>query len=93
MTLEKIPVGWLLLGLFGQFLFSCRFLVQWIVSERRRASVIPMLFWWFSVGGGICLLIYALHRGDIVFILGQSAGLVVYGRNIVLRRRKPAAGE
>ena len=91
MTLDKIPQGWLLVGLLGQLMFTGRFLVQWIASERRKESVVPRAFWWFSVGGGVLLLVYALHRGDPVFVLGQSAGLVIYLRNLVLiggNRRK-----
>ena len=83
-----MPRGWLALGLIGQALFSGRFLVQWIASERRKASVVPTAFWWFSIGGGVCLLTYAIYRGDPVFILGQSAGLIVYLRNLVLLRRQ-----
>jgi len=83
-----MPRGWLALGLIGQALFSGRFLVQWIASERRQASVVPTAFWWFSIGGGVCLLAYAIYRGDPVFILGQSAGLIVYLRNLVLLRRQ-----
>ena len=92
MNLEQIPRAWLAVGFVGQFFFSCRFVVQWIVSERRRASVIPPVFWWLSVLGAICLLAYAVYRKDPVFILGQSVGMLVYARNIVLlqRRRNPA---
>ena len=86
-----IPSGWLALGLVGQVLFSSRFLIQWIASERRKASVVPTAFWWFSIGGGACLLAYAIHRDDPVFILGQSGGLVVYFRNLVLLRRQKKA--
>jgi lipid-A-disaccharide synthase-like uncharacterized protein len=74
-------------------MFSCRFLIQWITSERRKRSVVPILFWWFSLAGGLCLLSYAIHRRDPVFILGQSAGLVVYIRNLVLIRRRREAEE
>ena len=81
---------WLAIGLLGQALFSARFLVQWIASERRRRSVVPLAFWYFSVGGGITLLGYAIYRRDPVFILGQSAGLVVYARNLWLIYRAPA---
>ena len=84
---------WLAVGFLGQFAFSLRFLVQWIASERRKASVVPNLFWWFSIAGGLCLLSYAIYRQDPVFILGQSAGLFVYVRNIVLLRKKRLAGE
>lgn len=85
MTTEMV---WLAVGFAGQALFTSRFLVQWIASERRRESVIPLAFWWFSILGGLLLLSYALWRADPVFILGQSAGLVVYGRNLVLIARK-----
>jgi lipid-A-disaccharide synthase-like uncharacterized protein len=75
-------------GFLGQAFFSMRFLVQWIVSEKRRESVIPVSFWFFSIGGGLTLLIYAVYRQDPVFILGQAAGLFVYLRNLYLIRRK-----
>jgi lipid-A-disaccharide synthase-like uncharacterized protein len=78
---------WIGIGLFGQALFTSRFLVQWIASERRGQSVIPLAFWWLSLAGGATLLAYAIWRGDPVFILGQSMGLVVYGRNLALIRR------
>jgi lipid-A-disaccharide synthase-like uncharacterized protein len=77
---------WLLLGLGAQALFAGRFLVQWIVSERRRRVVIPRSFWYLSLAGSALLLVYAIHRRDPVFILGQAAGLVVYARNLVLSR-------
>lgn len=86
MTPEAIPHGWLALGFAGQAIFSSRFLVQWIASERRRASVVPTAFWWLSIAGGVALLSYAVHRRDPVFIVGQAAGLIVYGRNLVLLR-------
>jgi lipid-A-disaccharide synthase-like uncharacterized protein len=91
MNMESISRVWLVLGLLGQAMFSLRFLVQWVASERRRQSVVPEMFWWFSVAGGILLLSYALYRRDPVFILGQSAGLVVYLRNLVLVYRKKRA--
>ncbi len=83
---DTIPKGWLTFGFLGQAMFSGRFLVQWIASERRRASVVPRAFWWLSLLGGLLLLVYAVHRRDPVFILGQGAGLVVYGRNLALLR-------
>lgn len=89
------PVGWVLLafGLLGQAFFSGRFLVQWIASERKKESVVPIHFWYFSIGGGLTLLIYAILRLDPVFIIGQAAGLLVYGRNLYLiwRKRELAA--
>ena len=93
---------WLIIGFTGQALFTARFLVQWIVSERRRDSVVPVAFWWFSLLGGLTLLSYASYRQDPVIIVGQAMGLVVYARNLMLvgkakrraarrRRRAPHA--
>ena len=81
-------MNWLIIGFLGQGLFSARFLVQWIVSERRSESVIPVAFWVFSIFGGAFLLAYAIYRRDPVFILGQAAGMLVYARNLVLIRKK-----
>ncbi len=78
---------WLGIGLLAQGLFMARFLVHWIVSERRGESTIPVVFWYLSIGGGILLLSYAIWRRDPVFILGQSAGVIVYARNLVLLHR------
>lgn len=82
---------WVCLGLFGQTLFMGRFLVQWIASERARKSVVPVLFWYFSIGGGLILLSYALYRRDPVFILGQATGLFIYARNLWLIRAERRA--
>lgn len=73
---------WLTIGFLGQALFFMRFFVQWIASEKAKKSVVPDLFWYFSLGGGAVLLFYAIHRQDPVFILGQSMGLLIYLRNI-----------
>jgi lipid-A-disaccharide synthase-like uncharacterized protein len=73
-----------IVGLLGQALFTARFLVQWIASERAGRSVIPVAFWFFSLGGGIILLGYALYRRDPVFVLGQAAGVFIYSRNLML---------
>ena len=81
---------WLALGLLGQVLFSGRFLVQWIASERRRTSVVPRAFWYLSIAGGATLLGYAIYKRDPVFILGQGAGLLIYARNLWFTYRKPA---
>jgi lipid-A-disaccharide synthase-like uncharacterized protein len=83
---------WLAVGLLGQAFFSARFLVQWIASERRKQSVVPVHFWYFSVGGGLILLAYAIYRQDPVFIIGQGAGLFVYARNLYFIRRAPVPG-
>lgn len=75
---------WVMIGLGGQLMFTMRFLVQWIVSERTRRSVIPVAFWYFSMAGGLVLLSYALWRRDPVFVFGQATGLVIYSRNLWL---------
>ena len=74
--------GWVVLGFVAQAFFTMRFVVQWIASERARKSVVPVAFWFFSIGGGTLLLAYALYRRDPVFIAGQALGLVVYFRNV-----------
>jgi len=83
------PVGlaWVAFGLAGQALFAGRMVVQWLVSERRKRSVVPPIFWWLSLVGSTMLLTYFLWRADIVGILGQSLGLFIYVRNLVLLRR------
>ncbi len=86
---------WIGIGLVGQVCFFMRFLVQWIYSERQKRSVIPVAFWYFSLGGAAILLTYAIHRQDPVFILGQSMGFLIYTRNLVLlgkEKRDKAAG-
>jgi lipid-A-disaccharide synthase-like uncharacterized protein len=75
---------WLMIGFAGQGLFTARFLVQWIVSERKRDSVVPVAFWWLSLLGGLTLLSYASYRQDPVIIVGQGMGLIVYARNLML---------
>lgn len=86
---------WLAVGFMGQVLFSARFLVQWVSSERRKRSVVPLAFWYFSVAGGATLLAYAIHRQDPVFIVGQFAGLFIYLRNLQLiyRQRRTEAAD
>ena len=81
---------WLLVGYVGQALFGMRFFVQWVASERVGRSVIPVAFWFFSIGGGALLFAYALYIRDPVFILGQGFGLFVYLRNLyfVFRERR-----
>jgi lipid-A-disaccharide synthase-like uncharacterized protein len=83
---------WLGIGFLGQSLFFMRFLVQWIVSERSRKSVVPKAFWYFSILGGATLLAYAIHQRDVVFIVGQASGLLIYGRNMMLIRQQIAPG-
>ena len=83
---------WNVLGSVGQLLFASRFLIQWIRSEIAGRSIIPLAFWYCSLGGGLLLLAYAIYREEPVFIAGQVPGIVVYSRNLYLiaqERRKP----
>ncbi len=79
---------WICIGFIGQILFGCRFIVQWIASERRKESIIPHAFWYLSISGSVILLSYAIYRKDPVFILGQCTGLFIYFRNLVLIYKK-----
>lgn len=75
---------WLVIGFVGQFTFGARFLIQWICSEYRQESHIPVVFWYLSIVGGLILLMYAISRRDPVFIMGQSMGVIIYARNLRL---------
>jgi lipid-A-disaccharide synthase-like uncharacterized protein len=88
-------VAWAALGLVGQAIFSARFLVQWLASEKERKTVIPVAFWYLSLAGGITLFTYFVWRQDFVGVLGQSSGLVIYARNIKLasKHRRSLAGD
>lgn len=86
--MQDIPTSWLILGFLGQALFSMRFLIQWIYSEKNKRSMIPTAFWYFSLAGGLTLLSYAILREDPVFIVGQGAGLFIYMRNLMLIRKE-----
>ena len=91
----EAKIIWLGVGFLGQILFSMRFLIQWLVSEMRRRSIVPVAFWYFSLAGGVTLLSYAIYREDPVFIVGQAGGLVIYARNLYLihRNRQDEAGQ
>lgn len=80
---------WLVIGFVGQISFSCRFIVQWLASEREKKSIIPLAFWYFSIFGGCTLLAYAIYKKDPVFIMGQSTGLFVYFRNLYFVKQQP----
>jgi len=75
---------WLVLGFMAQAMFSARFLVQWLASERAKKSVVPLPFWYLSIAGSALLLAYAVYRKDPVFIVGQSAGIFINSRNLLL---------
>lgn len=81
---------WVVLGFVAQFMFTMRFVVQWIASEKAQRSVIPFAFWTFSLGGGSLLLVYALYKRDPVFIAGQALSIFIYVRNLqfALRERR-----
>ena len=83
---------WIAIGFMAQAMFSARFLIQWIASERAGRSVVPIAFWFFSIAGGSILFVYALYRQDPVFIAGQGAGLFIYARNLwlIFRERRSA---
>lgn len=83
---------WLAFGLVAQLLFTARFLVQWISSERAGQSVVPMAFWFFSMGGGLMTLVYGIAKREPVIILGQGLATIIYVRNIMLIAKNRAQG-
>lgn len=89
----SVTAIWLGVGFLGQAMFSMRFLIQWLTSEKQGKSVIPTAFWYFSIAGGVTLLAYAIWRADPVFIVGQAAGLLIYARNLyfIFRDRRPGS--
>jgi len=88
---KPIGIAWVGLGLLGQVLFTGRMLVQWLASEKNRRSVVPTAFWWMSLAGGAMLFSYFVWRKDIVGVLGQSTGVFIYARNLILiYRPRPA---
>ena len=84
---------WIIVGFVAQFMFMMRFIMQWIYSERARRSIVPEVFWYFSLLGGALLLAYAIHRTDPVFIAGQSLGLLIYSRTIYFIWREKKRGD
>lgn len=92
---SPIGVAWVGLGLFGQLLFTGRMLIQWLASEREQHSVVPVAFWWMSLGGATMLMVYFVWRKDVVGILGQSVGWFIYARNLsfIYRDGRPALAD
>lgn len=86
---------WVIVGFIAQGLFTARFGVQWIASEKRKKSHIPEAFWYFSLIGGLLLLVYSIHRKDPVYIIGQATGVFIYLRNIyfILSHKKTTTSE
>lgn len=79
---------WLIFGFIGQAMFTMRFVIQWIASEKKKESVIPVSFWYFSLAGGLIVLFYAIHRMDPVFILAYLPGNFIYVRNLYFIYKK-----
>lgn len=97
MTFHNLPAfilyllsPWIIIGFFGQFLFFMRFIVQWIVSEKKGQVVIPKAFWYLSIAGTLVILAYSIHIKDIVFIVAQILSLFIYGRNLMIGRKAAA---
>lgn len=84
---------WIILGFVGQLFFTMRFVVQWIATETKKKSVVPTMFWYFSILGSMLLLSYAIYRKDPVFILGQSFGIIVYTRNLYFIHKEKKKSE
>ncbi|SDC08365.1 MULTISPECIES: lipid-A-disaccharide synthase N-terminal domain-containing protein [unclassified Candidatus Frackibacter] len=82
-----MAIGWVIVGFIGQAMFSLRFIIQWLASEKAKQSVIPTAFWYFSILGSLTLLTYAIHRRDPVFIVGQATGSFIYLRNLTLIKK------
>ena len=83
-NLTEIEIIFLTIGFLGQGIFASRFIVQWIYSEKKGESLIPVIFWYLSIFGGISLLAYAVFRKDPVIIVGQVFGIFIYLRNLIL---------
>jgi lipid-A-disaccharide synthase-like uncharacterized protein len=92
-NISWVELSWLAVGFGAQLMFSMRFIMQWIASERARQSVVPEVFWYYSFVGGLMLFVYAVYRSDPVFMLGQGMGLFIYSRNIyfIYRQKRPRA--
>jgi lipid-A-disaccharide synthase-like uncharacterized protein len=90
-SISTTELIWLTVGFAAQLMFSMRFIVQWVASERARRSIVPETFWYFSLAGGAMLFAYAIYRLDPVFILGQGLGLLIYARNVQMIWREKAA--
>ncbi len=90
--LTREPV-WMTIGLVGQFVFGGRFVLQWIASEFKKRSHVPVSFWYLSLVGSLILLVYSFHRNDPIFILGFSLNTIIYVRNLHLIHKHKKCGE
>jgi lipid-A-disaccharide synthase-like uncharacterized protein len=91
-VLAKFSDPWVLTGMTGQLVFGARFVVQWLASEKEKRVVVPVAFWWLSIGGGVVTLAYAVHNQDPPFMIAQAAGLVMYVRNLAIHRSAAGTG-
>jgi len=84
--------SWFIVGLTGQMVFGARFVLQWLVSEYKKRSHVPIAFWYISVVGSLILLSYSIHRRDLVFMLGLSLNTLIYVRNLhlIYKHAKPS---
>ena len=87
-SLTYIEIVFLVIGFLGQGIFASRFIVQWVYSEKKGESSIPIIFWYLSIFGGLGLLTYAIFRKDPVIIAGQTFGILIYLRNLILIYKK-----
>ena len=87
-NLSNYEIFFLIIGFIGQGLFASRFIFQWIYSEKKGESAIPLIFWYLSIFGGFGLLVYAIFRKDPVIISGQIFGIFIYLRNLILIYKK-----
>ena len=83
-NLSYTEIIWVAFGTIGQLVFFCRWIIQWLHSEKSNSSVIPVAFWWCSLSGGLITLIYAKHIDSFPFMLAQTIGIIVYSRNLIL---------
>ena len=83
-NLNSKELLWVIFGTLGQLVFFSRWIIQWLSSEKKQTSVIPVAFWWCSLVGGLITLVYAKHIGSFPFMLAQGIGLIVYSRNLFL---------
>jgi len=86
--MNQLEIIFLIIGFLGQGIFASRFIFQWLYSEKRGESAIPVIFWYLSIFGGLGLLTYAIFRKDPVIITGQTFGILIYLRNLILIYRK-----
>jgi lipid-A-disaccharide synthase-like uncharacterized protein len=85
-VLQPLLNPWIIIGFIGQFIFFMRFVVQWLLSEKKHEVVVPMSFWWLSIVGSIIILVYSIHIKDIVFSSAQVLSLAIYVRNMMLQK-------